>query len=219
VKITKIEFNPKALSISVERDAYRSPSIHLSSIIKDRLITAGIERKVKNGKPFTPEEQHLVFERGFLWERMVAEYVEMDEWLKRQTDELASKHFSLAMAEVDNRILVRPGECCLDGVYMTPDALNMQECAVEEWKATGLRYYNFDIYSKRPEWLWQVGAYTYIFGFNKSIIRIWHVSENVLNSMLIEWEDGELKRNWDDLMVHYKFMRDRDEQRSTGQTA
>jgi hypothetical protein len=216
MKITPIRYNPKAISLSVERDAIRSPGIHLGAIIKDRLITAGIERKVKGGSKFTPEEQHLLFERGFLWERMVAEYIETNEWLCRQQDEHAGQHFSRALAETSERVLVRPGECQLDGIFMTPDALNMQEQAVEEWKATGLRAYNFDIHSRRPEWLWQVGAYTHIFGFRKSILRIWHVSDNVITQLNIDWEDGELAKNWADLMDHYSFMRERDARTSAG---
>lgn len=206
--ITPISFDPRVITLSVERDAKRSPNIHLSSIIKDLLITAGIERKLTGGKKFTPEQQHLIFERGFLWERMVHEFCETNEWYKRQLDEAASRHFVSGFAETD-KILVRPGECMLDNIYMTPDALNMAEYAVEEWKATGLRGYNFNIEERRPEWLWQAASYAHIFGMTKAIFRIWHVSDGMINSLMIEWTPDEIKENWKRITEHWEFMQQR----------
>lgn len=210
MQITPLAFDPRCISMSVERDALRSPGIHLSSILKDRLITAGIERRVKGSKPFTPQEQHLIFERGFLWERMVAEFVETEEWLKLQIEEAAHKHLKAGIAEITTqdpaRVLVRPGECCLDGIYMTPDALNMSEYAIEEWKATAIRYKGFDVQARRMEWLWQAAAYAHVFGMTKAIIRVWHVSDNVLNSMKIEWTPEEVRENWQQILEHYQYM-------------
>lgn len=204
---TPVSFNPLSISMSVERDAKRSPGIHLSSIIKDMLITAGVERKVK-GRALTREEQHLIFQRGFLWERMVAEFVETEEWLKREVEGAASRHLTAGVAELPST-LVRPGECALDGIYMTPDALNMTEYAIEEWKATAMRFRGFSIEERRPEWLWQAGAYAAIFGMTKTIIRVWHVSDNVLNSLLFTWTPEEIRENWSRIKGHYEYMQER----------
>lgn len=206
--IESIQFDPKSLNLSVERDAKRSPGIHLSSIIKDRLITAGVERRVKGAVPFTPEEQHLIFERGFLWERMVAEYVETDEWVHRQIDALASKHFAAGVLET-NKTLVRPGESVRDGIYMTADALNMHEYAVEEWKATGLRFRKFGIEARRQEWLWQACSYAGVFGMTKAIFRIWHVNDNIINSLRVVWTEEEIAENWRQMLEHREFMKQR----------
>ena len=206
--ITKLPFDPLCISMSVERLAQRSPGIHLSSIIKDRLLTAGIQRKVTGGKPFTAQEQHLLFERGFLWERMVVELTETQEWISRQIDESASQHFAAGMAEFDN-VLVRPGECMLDGIYMTPDALNMAQYAVEEYKATAIRAKNFDIEARRPEWLWQACSYAKVFGMNKAIFRIWHVSDNCITPLLVEWTHAEVDESWRQIREHYEFMQNR----------
>lgn len=207
MQITKLPFDPKCISMSVERAAVRSSGIHLSSIIKDRLITAGVSRKTV-GRPFTREEQHLLFERGFLWERMVAEFTETQEWISRQIDEAASQHFAAGFAETD-RVLIRPGECMMDGIYMTPDALNMAEYAIEEYKATAIRAKNFDIEARRQEWLWQACSYAKVFGMNKAIFRIWHVSDNCITPILVEWTHEEVDENWRQIREHYEFMQSR----------
>jgi hypothetical protein len=206
-KITPVTFSPLAITMSVERDAKRSPHIHLSSIIKDRLITAGIGRQVK-GRPLTREEQHLIFERGFLWERMVKEFCDTEHWLQSQIEESAHKHLTQGIYESPSH-LVRPGECMLDGIYMTPDAIDMKGYHVEEWKATAMRYKGFNIEDRRIEWLWQAGSYAHVFGMNKAIIRIWHVSDNIINSQLVEWTDDEIKENWRQIREHYDYMCER----------
>ena len=209
--ITPVPFNPSAISMSVERDALRSPGIHLSSIIKDMLVAAGIGRQMK-GRPLTKSEQHLIFQRGFLWERMVSEYLESEEWIKRQQDELASKHMAIGVAEVSPMSairLVRPGECILDGIYMTPDALNMTDYCVEEWKATAIRAKGFSIEDRRPEWLWQAGSYAHVFGMTEAIIRIWHVSDNIIQGHKIVWTPEEIRDNWSRIRDHWDHMQDR----------
>jgi hypothetical protein len=205
--ITQIPFDVKSISLSVERDAARSKGIHLSSIIKDRLITAGIERKVK-GKQFTPEEQHLLYERGFLWERMVKEFCDTEEWIRRNTEEAAGSHFAAGVAELPSA-LIRPGECQLDGIFMTPDAINPQEFHVEEWKATAMRYRGFDIQVRRPEWLWQACSYAAIFGMTKAIFRVWHVSDNVINPISVQWTEEEVRQNWQNIKDHWQHMQER----------
>jgi hypothetical protein len=180
----------------------------LSTIIKDRLITAGIERATK-GKPFTKEEQHLLFERGFLWERMVKEFCETEDWIKLQIEQSASHHFAAGVLELPQNSLLRPGECQLDGIYMTPDAIHITDFRVEEWKATAMRAKNFDIEQRRPEWLWQAAAYANIFGMTKAMFRIWHVSENVISSLLVEWEKDEVVEEWRRIKDHYQTMKER----------
>ena len=215
--ITKIPFNSHTVNISVERFAKRSAGIHLSSIIKDRLITAGIERKTK-GKPFTPEEQHLLFQRGFLWERMVSEFVETEEWLQHQLEMSSAHHFAEGQLEVDTLVdkqLIRPGECMLDGVYMTPDAIHIGDFRVEEWKCTAMRAKGFDIEARRPEWLWQGAAYAKVFGMTKAFFRIWHINDNKIEPWLVEWTQEEVDTNWARLLEHYQIMRDRDAGRRT----
>lgn len=206
-KLTTVPFKAESINLSVERDAKRSKGIHLSTIIKDRLITAGVGRKTV-GREFTKEEQHLIFQRGFLWERMVKEFCDHENWLRRQIEESASKHLALGQAELPSD-LIRPGECMLDGIYMTPDAIDMKNYWVEEWKATAIRYKNFNIEDRRFEWLWQAGAYAKVFGMTKAVIRVWHVSDNIINPVLVEWTEEEINKNWLEIREHYAHMRER----------
>lgn len=208
--LTELPFDPRVINLSVERDAHRNPGLHLSTVIKDRLITAGIERKIK-GRPLTPEEQHLLFQRGYLWERMVEEFCSTQEWVERQLEVSASKHFNAGQGELDqDGCLVRPGECLLDGIYMTPDAIDIKRLWVEEWKATAIRAKGFSIAERRPEWLWQAASYAAVFGMTTTVFRVWHVSDNCITSVRYDWTEEEIRSNWNDILIHKKYMEDRD---------
>lgn len=206
--ITKLPFDPRVISLSVERKAVRSNGTHLSSILKDMLITAGVGRSYK-GRPMTPEEQHVLFETGFLWERMVAEYIASPENKQIEWDRFATQA-AQAQTEVDverSSDLVRPGECLMDGVYMTPDALNVRHWHMEEWKATAIRSKDFSIEERRLEWLWQGAAYARYFKTNRVIYRVWHyqIPQDV-SQFVVEWGDEEIEQNWCNVVQHKLVM-------------
>lgn len=196
-EIKRIPFDELSIDLSPEKDRMRSPGIHLSSIIKDMLRTAGINRSGRGGSGNNAGSQHLTFEKGFLWERII-------EWaLRAQMDVDAN-------AAPDD--LVRPGEVFMDGIYMTPDAINVREQQVEEWKSTGIRAKDFDIIARRIEWLWQGAAYARYFGFTKVVFRVWHHVDMppVVSQFEIEWTPEEVEENWQRILDHYEFMKRRD---------
>lgn len=121
----------------------RSPGLHLSDIIREieRDILGPEARPDKTPDQLVRLQAH--FEAGLLWERafetaMRERYTEGRPWVKRQ------------------------GEVEVDGVAMTPDALDTQEGVVEEYKwtrvslATVLRE-GFD--KKWPGYMMQLKAY------------------------------------------------------------
>jgi hypothetical protein len=193
--ITPIPFDWKSIALSPEKHAVRSPGVHLTDITKDMLRCAGISRGGK-GKPFSPEDQHMLFESGFLWERMIAFILTVAHEEANGSNEL---------------LLLRPGEQMMDGVALTPDAINIPTWCIEEWKATAMRSKGFDIQSKRPEWLWQAGAYCRVFGMRKAIFRIWHHGElpHTVTQLLVEWTQQEIEDNWFKILDHWKYMKER----------
>lgn len=208
--ITKLPFDPRLISLSVERKAKRSKGLHLSTILKDMLITAGVERSY--GKPMSEEQQHMLFEQGFVWERMVADYIRSYENKQIEWDRFVTEGVR-PQIEIDmenDPDLVRPGECQLDGIYMTPDGLNVRHWHIEEWKATAIRAKDFDIQARRLEWLWQGAAYAKYFKTNRVIFRIWHyqIPQDV-TQLVLEYGQDEIDQNWSNVLTHRDVMEKR----------
>lgn len=194
--ITPLTFDVLKISLSPEKDKIRSPGVHLTHITKDMLLSSGISRKGK-GKPMSEGEQHLTFEKGFLWERIAEQAIKC----QLEND-----------IEGGSGFLVRPGECEKDGIFLTPDAINLKSWHLEEWKSTGMRSAGFSIPDRRPEWLWQAMAYCGVFGMNRVIFRIWHHSEMPPNvtAFQIDFETAEVDINWRRILDHWAYMQRRD---------
>ena len=212
-QISLLPFDVQTLSLSAERRAHRSAGIHLTSILKDMRITAGVERTY--GKPLTNDQQHLIFQNGFLWENAVAEYIqtpenqqaEIDYWIGNfGLEEQRKKEI-----EETSGAIIRPGECSLDGIYMTPDGINVRLFYIHEWKATSIRAKNFSIPTRRLEWIWQVGAYCKVFGMTRGIIRVWFTGDfpQQVNQYVLDYTQQEIDDNWKNILDHYHFMRTR----------
>lgn len=206
---SELPFDPTVISLSVERHAKRSPGIHLSTILRDMRVTAGIQRG-KGQKPLTAGEQHIVFQQGFLWENAVAEYIASPENQQLEIDNFISC-FGLEQLREDAREsgILRPGECQMDGIYLTPDGINMRLWHGEEWKATAIRKKNFDIRTSRSEWLWQGAAYLRIFGMTRMIYRVWHTGDfpQCVSQIVVDWTKDEIESNWSRILEHYEYMK------------
>lgn len=212
-EITYLPFDSSFISLSEEREAKRSPGMHLTGILRDMRITAGVEKAYKQ----MPEaDQHMMFEQGFLWERLVKEYIDSPENKQTEWDHFVKSGLVQLTEDAliaSNGDLSRPGECMLDGVAMTPDAVNLRLWHVEEWKATSVRKKNFSIKLHRPQWIPQIAAYCKFFHMNRGVLRIWHYGEMPTpepTQMVIQWSDEELDANWDQILTHYEHMKKRD---------
>lgn len=178
-EIEEILFDYTTLSLSEEDEfRVRSPGLHLTDITKDMLLTSGIKRG--GGKVQAPEEQKMLFEAGFLWERLIGRILQ-------------------AQMERDIRgssgALVRVGEYRDSGIIATPDAINTSLWWLEEWKATAVRSWNLDILIDRPEWLWTTAFHCRHFGMNSVIFRIWHYMEmpHKIKQYKITFSEDELR--------------------------
>lgn len=159
-EIIEIPFDYSLLSLS-EEDEFRtrSPGLHLTDITKSMLIEARLS-KWKNDPD--PVKRQMQFEKGFLWERII------QLCLKTQMDK---------DIKTSNGGLYRPGEYKTDGVIGTPDAINLQEHCLEEWKATAISTKNLtkdNLFYEKPEWKWAAAWHIEHFGLDSVIFRIWH---------------------------------------------
>lgn len=189
-EIIEVPFDYSLISLSAESDRVRSPGLHLTDITKDMLFTSGINRA--GGKPFNPEDQHLLFEQGFLWERMI------ERMLESQMERDIGR---------SDGILNRPGEFSMDGVFATPDAINTEYYHLEEWKATAVRRAKFDVRTHRPEWIWQAGFYCKYFEMDTVYFRIWHYCEMPpqVTQLKVIFGPNELNENRDRILNHARW--------------
>jgi hypothetical protein len=182
---TDIPFDYSTLSLSPEKDKPRSAGLHLTDITKHRLSSFGINRAGKG--TYDDNQRHMLFEHGFLWERIVG-------YILNQTN---------------SGEIVRPGEVCLDGIYATPDAINVVWWHLEEWKSTYVREKNMvktlrngstfvDIATHKPEWLWQAMAYCRFFNMTRVIFRIWFWGDMParVRQVQVDFTPAEIEQNW-----------------------
>jgi hypothetical protein len=190
-EIIEIPFDYTTLSLS-EEDEFRtrSPGLHLTDVTKDMLLTSGIKRG--GGKTLAPEDQKMLFEAGFLWERMISRNLQA-----QMNREIAGS----------SGALVRTGEYVdSSGIIATPDAIDTKNWHLEEWKATAIRSWNLDIQTDRPEWLWTTGFHCHFFGMNSVVFRIWHYQEmpHKIKQYKVTFYPGEITSNYDRIINHAK---------------
>lgn len=189
-EITEIPFDYSLLSLSPEAGVARSPGLHLTDITKDMLLTSGINRA--GGSSFSLTEQLLLWEQGFLWERIIEYFLRV----QMARDVAAS-----------NGGLTRPGEFTFEGIHATPDAISLAPYHLEEWKATAVRKAKFDIRTHRPEWLWQAGFYANYFDMDTAVFRVWHYCQMppAISQWKVVWTKAERVQNVERILNHAKW--------------
>jgi hypothetical protein len=194
-----VPFDYNTLSLSPEKDSIRSAGLHLTDITKHRLLSYGINRAGKAN--YDSPQKKMIFEQGFLWERIIA-YI------------LNQYQVDLSGGE-----LVRPGEDEIDGIFLTPDAINIIHWRLEEWKSTYIREKNMiklfadgssvvDIETHKPEWLWQAMAYCKLYGMTEAFFRIWFWGDMPakVRQVLVQFTPAEVEKNWSMIIQHRKYM-------------
>lgn len=175
--------------------------VHLSDIYKilmKRLQPKRFDKRDKKGNPIPMDFQRV--EIGLLFESM------------------------LEIALREKFATVRPGEIVSDeGVYMSPDGVNPEECAGEEYKCTfmsaskGLmetvrdpetgELYQIPL-DKFLHWFIQMMGYAKWLGTNKFILRVLFLCGDYkfpitpqFKTYHIEFTDEEIEQNWKMLML------------------
>jgi hypothetical protein len=168
----------------------RSPGVHVSEIIRDienELIHVGQRRKYDTLTDAEKKRMGAYVSVGWAWEDILAQ----------------------SLLKVWNVPVVPVGELHLDGIAGTPDGLNTDEYAVEEFKATW-RSANRPLDPDYWHWLVQIKAYCYMLQTNIANLRIFYVcgdyreSGPFLRMHRLEFSELELQENWQMLYQHAK---------------
>lgn len=185
MKITEIESLASKYYSQEARDRVRSPGLHLSDILEDIEQALNPRDYDSEGRDWDPYRK-----MGFVWERVLGK----------------------AMAGCGIN-LIAPGEIEKDGIIMSPDRLDPDPWALEEWKATWKSYNRVKqhgIEGAFPRWIWQKKSYCYALGCDTSRLRAFFVNGDYRGSGPLDpaWEfeftDRELKENWDMITNHAK---------------
>lgn len=131
----------------------RSPGLHLSDILSDLNEVRGTKYPDTD-----PRTRQLYFATGFIWERMV-KCMFREVWTK-----------------VESGILVRPGEFHLDGITMSPDALDTEDWAIEEYKATYLSGARGIEDTRFWSWIVQMKCYAKATATRTARLRVWFLN-------------------------------------------
>lgn len=194
MKITPVTFDVAEFKGPDNRE--RSPGLHVSAIIRDIL-----NKSIKKGERRTDEEMSpnelkrmgTYRSLGFAWERVLQ---------RSLVEEFASG------------ACVRPGEFTLDGIYLSPDLINIETGHLEEWKCTwrsSRRAENLD--AEFIEWMWQIKAYLKAVGYLICILRVFFVNGDYRDSgpkimcWRLEFSQIELDENWMMITKHADRMR------------
>lgn len=171
---------PQAEEFSLDTHE-RSKGLHLSTILESMELDLGVKRDNKWDK-------NALFTAGFLWERLLK--------------------FVILKQRYDSGALIPVGEHFEDGIYLTPDGMDIEDWVHEEWKATykSLRHDPHEYY----RYWWQIKAGCYVLGTNKARLRVWFINGDYRGSgpqwgsWDAEFTDRELRENWQAILNHAK---------------
>ncbi len=157
----------------------RSPGVHVSSIIHALCVELG--HYPDRGGEITPQVMTLM-QLGQAFEDMLIRRMEKD----------------------DPKRYLRLGEIECDGVYLTPDLMDVIDWAVHEIKLTWKSSRNLDIEGiKFKRYWWQLKAYcwameTCIGRLHVGFIRGNYSEDKIVDYKVWEWEwtKEELEANW-----------------------
>lgn len=199
---TDPHLNPRVLLSLYARDkqkSTRSKGTHLSGVIRSFLSTLDGKLNPAIGDLSPSEMVKLAahFEKGFMWERLL---------------ELAWK-----LQEQDRRgVLPHDTEFELDGIFGTPDWVNVVESLIEEAKCTHKSMNKFlmdNIEYEMPEWFMQMMGYCKLTKFLKARLYVLALNGDyklMRQPKVIGWEiqftQQEVDLNWAKLVQHKREM-------------
>lgn len=152
--IEALPFELNAEDFSEADGGHRSPGLHVSTLLAELDAVANGPRY----KATDRATRQAYFAIGFVWEHLLAQ-LWADVAVKRSLGQL-----------------VRPGELFIDGIALSPDALDLGDYAVEEYKAT---YLSSSHTIEDPVfWVWikQMQCYCRALGTRRARLRVWFVA-------------------------------------------
>lgn len=180
---------------SEEFEKERSKGCHMMQIVEDLEERLGMSRKnARFGDTLS-----IFATLGFVWERVIG------------------RALSGVEIERGGGKVIRPGEQFRDGIYATPDAFNVRQYRLEEWKCTWRKAPENESEFETGNWKWLVQSmgYMHLLGCNVAVIRVFYVMGNWnlkdwSGPSVKMWEvratDEELEENWRMIVNHKKTM-------------
>jgi hypothetical protein len=166
----------------------RTTGCHLTDIIHDMEKSIGKDR---NPRAMGEEKLELYRTVGFLWEDVLTRVIN------------AERSWAVSPG------LIRPGEIELDGIWMTPDAVDFgcDPPALEEWKVTW-RSASRDLEGEHWHWFVQMKAYCHALHLTRANLRILYVNGDYRPTVpkpqgySIEFTQRELEENFSMVIQH-----------------
>ena len=172
IQVRDLDFS--GLQVSQEQSGSRTPGIHVSSIIRHLVTTAGLQKD----NDFTENDLDHYALVGRLWEQM-----------------LADVYYTKPRYE-------RVGEIELDGIIGSPDAVDLTDYGVEEMKVTWGSARDFENRIKFRLYRWQVAAYCNMLGTLRARLTVLHLNGDYRPPLpcgkeyFLLFTPGELRDNW-----------------------
>lgn len=166
------------------KEAPRASGYHVSNIIADWMITAGLIAP-DDGGPLTIDSI-LRMTTGFIWEDLVGDYI----------------------ANYFHRITQIPVE--RDGIHGTLDALDLRTgmVIVEEYKATWQGEER--AIQRGIRWWTQIKSYAWMVGTDRAKLRVLHMCPYPrIRTYGLSFTRQELEENWVAIRNHKEFMEKR----------
>jgi hypothetical protein len=175
VIVNEVDCQIDAHMSSIDADVFRSPGVHVGAVISFIEKTQGRLKGRDDVDDNNAEKWKPYRTAGFLIERVFREL-----------------HKELG--------LVKIGEICRDGIYMTPDFLDATNWILHEYKCTW-RSWKDDI-EEFWAWITQIKCYCYALGCLKARLTVFFVNGNykprvpMFKSFELTFEQWELDENW-----------------------
>jgi hypothetical protein len=171
-----------------EAEGQRSPGLHVSKII--------MELNEARGNTYAPADEatrQIYFTLGFIWEIIIANIIR-DTAIRKS-----------------NGMLQRPGELFVDGIALSPDAVDLGDYALEEYKATWLSSKNDIDGTKFWHWIVQMKCYCRALGTRRARLRVlfvvgdWRGSGPQVRAWQFEFTEREIEENWAMVINHARY--------------
>jgi hypothetical protein len=113
--------------------------------------------------------------------------------------------FTASLNKIDDPDVIRPGEQCVDGIYMTPDGFSVKDNSrLHEWKYTTKSSATSITDKKFSRWTeLQIPAYLWSLGLTECRLRVYHACgdyrdrEPVWMDHVLSYAEHELEETWD----------------------
>ena len=204
MQVTEQRIQIDASWFSIDRDVERSKGLHLGHVID---FIEHQERMADKPKVRGAGGQNYMA-AGFMWERVLNHLVNDDkkelwEWL-----------FGRVLSEPDNPKIIRPGELCLDGIYLTPDAVHLDDHVLEEHKYTTKKPAPLTDPKFRRWSSWQIPSYLKALKLHTCRLRVFFARGDyegdptpVWMEYLITYSQQEIDETWEAVIQNAATMR------------